>query len=145
MMKKENRGLPLVVLAFFFAGFFRLAAGPVFSQPVDGSRSAAAFSAAKRLAGKWVRADGGYVLDVEDVGDDGGLKVSYYNPRKIRVYESFWKYTDGRLYILVEMRDVNYPGSKYALFHDRERDLLIGVYYQAAMDRSFDVVFERME
>ena len=145
MVKQYNGALPPVLLALFFAGVFWLTSGPAFCETENDNWTDAAFSEAKRLAGKWVRPDGGYVLAIENVGAGGGLEVSYYNPRKIRVHEAFWKYRDGKLYLLVEMRDVNYPGSKYALFHDKGRDILIGVYYQAAMDRTFDVYFTRMK
>jgi hypothetical protein len=35
----------------------------------------------QRLIGQWVRPDGGYVLELKEIGDDGSLKAAYYNPR----------------------------------------------------------------
>jgi hypothetical protein len=45
--------------------------------------------------------------------------------------------------VFVELRDVNYPGSTYALTYDAERDQLKGIYYQAAMQQQFEVFFVR--
>ena len=47
--------------------------------------------------------------------------------------------------IFIELTDVNYPGSTYSLKYDRENDLLEGLYYQAALQRSFTVRFIRMD
>ena len=47
------------------------------------------------------------------------------------------------LEVFVELRDVNYPGSTYTLAYDRAKDLLQGVYFQATMRQSYDVIFFR--
>jgi hypothetical protein len=41
------------------------------------------------------------------------------------------------------LRDVNYPGSKYNLLYDRQKDLLIGNYFQAVNGINYDVAFTR--
>ena len=46
--------------------------------------------------------------------------------------------------VFLELRDVHYPGSTYTLTYDPARDQLQGVYYQAALQQRFDVVFVRM-
>jgi len=38
-----------------------------------------------------------------------------------------------------------YPGSTYTLTYDPRRDQLEGVYFQAAMQQRFDVVFVRLK
>jgi len=58
----------------------------------------------QRLAGRWLRPDGGYVL---------------------------------------ELRDVNYPGSMYNLRYDPENDRLNGTYFQAVQRETYDVEFVR--
>jgi hypothetical protein len=40
--------------------------------------------------------------------------------------------------------NIGYPGSKYTLLYDPERDALMGLYYQAVQKQSFDVMFIRM-
>jgi hypothetical protein len=42
----------------------------------------------ERLIGRWVRPDGGYVLEIRSVQDNDTLDVSYYNPRSINVYRA---------------------------------------------------------
>ncbi|MBE0617519.1 MAG: hypothetical protein IH608_06285, partial [Proteobacteria bacterium] len=38
---------------------------------------------AQRLVGRWVRPDGGYVLELVAIRDDGGVEALYFNPRPI--------------------------------------------------------------
>jgi hypothetical protein len=97
------------------------------------------------LAGRWQRPDGGYVLEISDIGPNGRAKAAYFNPRPIHVERAEWKDRDGPLQLFVELRDVNYPGSTYTLTYEAETDRLAGIYYQAAMRQTFDVAFERMK
>ena len=98
-----------------------------------------------RLEGKWLRPDGGYVLELRDVQSDGTLKAAYFNPRPINVGTAEWRRTDDRIQVFVELQDVNYPGSTYMLVYDPEHDRLLGYYYQAVAKETFDVVFVRKE
>lgn len=98
-----------------------------------------------RLAGRWQRPDGGYVLEISDIGPNGRAKAAYFNPRPIHVARAEWKDQDGLLQLFVELRDVNYPGSTYTLTYEAKTDRLAGIYYQAAMRQTFDVAFERMK
>ena len=98
-----------------------------------------------RIEGKWLRPDGGYVLELRDVKSEGKLKATYFNPRPINVGKAEWRNMDDRIQVFVELRDVNYPGSTYTLIYDPEHDRLNGYYYQAVMKGTFDVVFVRKE
>ena len=51
----------------------------------------------------------------------------------------------GELQVFVELRDANYPGHTYTLAYHRGKDVLQGVYYQPAMQQSFDVSFARQQ
>jgi len=102
------------------------------------------FAQAHKLAGTWVRPDGGYRMVIEDVGPDGDLTVSYYNPRRINVHSAAWKLEDSKLHVLVELRDVNYPGSVYRLTYLKDYDLMVGMYYQALEKRTYEVGFLRI-
>lgn len=96
------------------------------------------------LAGRWQRTDGGYVLEIRSVADDGSVQAAYFNPKPINVslaQASDWR---GAAALFVEFDDVNYRGSTYELLHVPDRDLLIGTYFQAAMGQTFDVVFQRI-
>ena len=96
------------------------------------------------LKGRWQRQDGGYVLEIRAVRDDGELDASYLNPRPIRVFKAEASQGGGAVRVFVELRDVNYPGSTYDLRYDAKSDALSGVYFQAVEKQKFDVAFVRL-
>ena len=108
-----------------------------------GSASKVAQAELNRIAGKWLRPDGGYVLELSDVKPDGKLRAAYFNPRPINVAKAEWRNMAGRIQVFIELRDVNYPGSTYTLIYDSEKDIFEGYYFQAVMKQTFEVVFER--
>lgn len=97
----------------------------------------------RALAGRWVRMDTPYVLEITSAGKDGTLKAGYYNPRSINISRAEARSNEGELEVFVELHDVNYPGSTYNLTYDRTRDLLVGVYFQAVTGQKYDVTFGR--
>ena len=97
----------------------------------------------QRLVGRWVRPDGGYLLEVREVGKDGSMKAGYFNPRPINVAKAEWRQKDGVLTVFVELRDVNYPGSTYTLQYDPASDRLRGRYFQAVEKQTFAIEFAR--
>jgi hypothetical protein len=97
-----------------------------------------------KLVGRWLRADGGYILQLSDPGSDGSLKAEYFNPRPINVAHAAWKHQEGYLGVFIELRAPNYPGSTYTLAYDHANDRLLGIYFQAAMQQKFEVEFERI-
>jgi hypothetical protein len=99
----------------------------------------------ERLVGRWVRPDGGYVLEIRSAQPDGKLDAAYLNPRSIKVSRAEWRREEGRLLVFVELRDVNYPGSTYNLRFVQDKDRLIGAYYQAVQKQTFDVEFARQK
>ena len=96
------------------------------------------------LVGRWLRADGGYILQLTDPGPDGRLQAAYFNPRPIHVARAAWKHQEGYLGVYIELRAPNYPGSTYTLAFDQARDRLVGIYFQVAMQQKFEVEFERI-
>lgn len=98
-----------------------------------------------KLVGRWLRPDGGYILELSQPGPKGVLKAAYFNPRPIHVSRAEWKHQEDQLRIFVELRDRNYPGSTYTLVYVPDRDQLTGHYYQAALGQTFDVVFVRQK
>ena len=98
-----------------------------------------------KVVGRWMRTDGGYVLQLSNPTFDGRLTAAYFNPRPINVSRSGWKLEEGYLLVLVELRDEGYPGSAYTLAYQPDTDRLVGLYYQAAVQQQFDVVFERIK
>jgi hypothetical protein len=95
------------------------------------------------LVGRWLRPDGGYVLELSDPAPDGRLKAAYFNPRPINVSRAEWKVQGDQLRAFVELRDAHYPGSTYTLTYRPATDRLVGVYFQAVLQQQFDVEFER--
>jgi len=95
------------------------------------------------VKGRWVRPDGGYLLEIREVEPDGRLAAGYFNPRPIHVEKAEAFLKEGRCEVFIELRDVNYPGSTYRLVYDPEKDILSGVYFQAVERVEFRVYFER--
>jgi hypothetical protein len=98
-----------------------------------------------RLTGRWLRPDGGYILELSDIGPKGLVKAAYFNPRPINVSRAEWRRQEDRLGLFVELRDVNYPGSTYTLVYQGKNDRLVGIYYQAALRQRFNVEFVRVK
>ena len=96
-----------------------------------------------KLNGRWVRTDGGYILSVKDVDPGGKMDAAYYNPRPINVSKAQATQDGATLKVFVELRDAGYPGSTYTLSYDPKTDRLGGLYYQAAIQQRFDVIFVR--
>jgi hypothetical protein len=95
------------------------------------------------LEGRWVRPDGGYILELWDIKKDGSVSAGYYNPRPINVFSAKWSRKEGEINLFVELRDVNYPGSKYNLLYDPKSDRLKGTYFQAVEKQTFNIEFVR--
>lgn len=99
----------------------------------------------KQIEGYWVRPDGGYILYLQKVQEDGSLTAAYFNPRPINVFRTELSSKEGKINLFVELRDANYPGSTYTLAYDPATDRLRGVYFQATSGNSFHIEFERMK
>jgi hypothetical protein len=122
------------ILVAVFAGI-----SEVLSQSEKAPQEKAEKNPYERLAGKWVRPDGGYILELREVGSTGSLKAGYYNPKSIKVHSASWQSVEGKLKIFVELRDINYPGSTYNLQYDPMSDRLKGKYFQAVAGQTFEV------
>jgi hypothetical protein len=95
------------------------------------------------LKGKWLRPDGGYVIEIRSIDPSGKIDVAYFNPNPIKVATAQLRQENGGLNLFIELRDTGYPGCTYKLVYDREHDQLKGVYYQAAVQESYDIYFVR--
>ena len=65
----------------------------------------------QRLIGRWVRPDGGYILELKEIRKNGNLKAAYFNPQPIKVFKAEWNRKKDGINVFVELRDVNYLGS----------------------------------
>jgi hypothetical protein len=115
------------------------ATSPDSATPGDGKTNL------KRLVGRWLRPDGGYVIEIRSVHADGRLDAGYYNPSPINVSQAKASHKGDALHVFIELYDEGYPGSTYDLTYNPQSDAFIGTYFQAALRQSFDVVFVRMK
>jgi len=99
----------------------------------------------RRIEGRWLRPDGGYILEVRAIKKDNSVEAAYFNPRPINVHEAHYQIKEGKINLFVELRDVNYPGSRYHLEYDPRLDKLVGFYFQAVQRQTFDVEFVRVK
>ena len=97
------------------------------------------------LNGRWLRPDGGYVLEVRSVDSSGKIDAAYLNPKPINIAKAEATRDGSTVKVFVELRAPNYPGSTYTLTYDQERDQLRGIYFQAVQRQSFNVYFVRMK
>jgi len=118
-------------------------AGPGSSRRADGAAPASVDF--QVLVGKWVRPDGGYVISVRSVDPKGRVDAGYFNPRPINVSRAEASVEGKAVKLFMELQAAGYPGSTYELIYDPGNDALVGVYFQAAMQQSFEVVFVRTE
>ena len=95
------------------------------------------------LVGDWIRTDASYLVKIIKVNEDRTLDAQYFNPNPIKVGKANWEESYGNLKIIIELRDVNYPGSTYTLNYLPDRDMLAGDYYQAVEGLTFYVEFAR--
>lgn len=128
----------LCVMATFFIGLTIASAQDVKLQTKDSQNNQY-----QRLEGRWVRPDGGYILELKNVGSSGDLKAMYFNPRPINVGISNWRKEESKLTVFVELRDINYQGSTYMLQYDPDSDQLKGKYFQAPTGMTYEIEFLR--
>jgi hypothetical protein len=155
-----KRGSPRLAVVFVAAavmlalGFWwwksRSADLPPTTKPLAGANAANLTSADgnaefQKLTGRWQRPDGGYIFEVRSVAADGVIDAAYFNPKSIHVANAEASRNGDTIKVLIELRDVNYPGSTYTLTYDPASDLLKGIYYQAAEKQRFEVAFVRMK
>jgi len=133
----------IMFATIFCAGFLMLLTVTGWTQNVPRTEKYQGSANFKRLEGRWVRPDGGYVLEIGNIAKDGSMTAAYFNPKPIRVFQAKANRKDGKIHLSVELRDVNYPGSMYALEYDPRSDRLKGTYFQAVERLSFNIEFVR--
>ena len=129
----ETKRIPPWAVMILCLGLMQMAAGVAAAQLLD----------FKVIAGQWARIDGSYTLHVEEITSEGAVNVRYFNPGEIHVAQSQAGVQDDRIKLFVKLQDKGYPGCTYTLFYYPEQDVLAGAYYQAAVDRTYEVIFVR--
>ena len=106
--------------------------------------SSEGLSSFEKLKGRWLRAEGSYIVEVRSVEASGKMDAAYFNPRSINVAKAEAKKAGEDLNVFVELRDVNYPGSTYTLTYQPATDRLVGTYFHAVSGQNMDVEFSRL-
>jgi lipopolysaccharide export LptBFGC system permease protein LptF len=137
----------LMVTIVSLAIVFGLQSGPECSAQAkkESSQETKTKTGFEVLEGRWLRPDGGYIIQIRSVDAGGKMMAGYFNPRPINVSKAQASKEGGKIKVFVELSDVGYPGSTYTLTYDPKEDVLRGIYYQAAMKQNFDVYFTRMK
>jgi hypothetical protein len=142
--RKIKMLIAALVLSFFYTAGFTGHTSEAASAGEVEKKSSAQIDF-RRLEGRWVRPDGGYILELRNIQKDGSVAAAYFNPRPINVFRAEVSRKDGTITLFVELRDVNYPGSTYKLLYDAATDRLRGAYFQAVQGQIFDVEFVRVK
>lgn len=137
-----------VAVAGIYLVFTRHDHSPRGVESASDSRSKAATRGSadfQTIVGRWMRPDGGYIISVRSVDPDGLVDAGYFNPRPINVSRAEASAEGNTVKLFIELQAAGYPGSTYELIYDPGNDALVGVYFQAAMQQRFQVVFVRTE
>jgi hypothetical protein len=121
-----------------------VAAHPVQIQADERNAETLVPSSLTRLVGRWRRHDGGYILDIKAVHDDGKIDATYLNPRSIHVSKAEAITRGGHVIVAVTLQDRGYPGNMYTLTYDPHADRLEGVYHHRGLGQQFAVEFTRL-
>src|SRR5574341_375533 len=148
-LQSARRRIPLVLPILLAASvvavvFFFWLGKEITNSPTAANETTAASTDLQKLKGQWLRPDGGYIIEIRSIEADGKVQAAYYNPKPIRVSRATAGQEGAAATLFIELNDVGYPGSTYTLNYDPANDRLLGIYYQAAMQQSFEVVFVRM-
>jgi hypothetical protein len=114
------------------------------TQTTNARSSSEALLAFEKLKGRWLRAEGSYIVEVRSVKPGGKMDAAYFNPRPINVAKAEAMKAGEVLKVFVELRDVNYPGSTYTLTYQPATDRLAGTYFHAVSGQNMDVEFSRL-
>jgi hypothetical protein len=96
-----------------------------------------------RLVGRWLRSDSDYTIAIAGATPDGKLDAQYLNPNPIHVSKAEWRAYEGKLLVLLELTDRNYPGNFYTLTYDPGSDSLSGIYHHLGLNQEIEVAFSR--
>jgi hypothetical protein len=134
--------MPLAVLAFAAVACVASlqAQTPAASPARPGAKAAAGFGV---LIGRWLRPDGGYVINIRGVDAEGRLDAAYANPNPLPFARAEAARDGKTLKLFFKITAGGYGGSTYTLAYDPENDVLKGIYYQAVAQQRFDVYFIR--
>jgi hypothetical protein len=147
--RKKKRKWPILLICLVVLGLAAVVVYGLMDRFSPETATTATISPKKervdfdRLVGRWVRPDGGYVIEIRRIHTDGKVNAAYFNPRPIHVSRSNVSEENGIIQLFIELQGQGYPGSTYTLKYNSESDVLVGVYFQAVIKQPFEVVFQR--
>lgn len=97
------------------------------------------------LKGIWGRTEGPGEINISEVVDNGVLKATFYNPKLINIEKAVWTNSSDVLRIYILLREDNYLGSSFSLNYIAEKDILLGVYFDALTNESYTTSFKRVK
>jgi hypothetical protein len=103
-------------------------AHPVTETKAVNSARTASNSEFEKLKGRWRRPDGGYIMAINSIADNGAMDAAYFNPYPIHVGNAVASWDGSLTKVFLELRDIKYPGSTYTLTYDPSSDRLQGIY-----------------
>lgn len=128
------------ILLFFLQAFSVFYLKPVCA---DEAASPALKKVYNIIAGDWQRSDGNYRINVSEVQKEGQVNVKYFNPRPIHIANANVSTEKEMIKLFIKFQDKGYEGSTYRLYYYAQKDALVGFYYQAPTDRTYQVIFLR--
>ena len=116
---------------------------PAPTAPTATSAATVPAAGVAKVKGRWLRPDGGYILAITTIAADGRAEAGYFNPNPIKVAWATVNAEGADIRVKVELRDENYPGCLYKLNYAPDKDRLVGTYFQAQMQQTYEVEFVR--
>jgi hypothetical protein len=146
---RKTAGMAIIALAVLAVAAGLIAYNFIQSEPalapapVSGDSKSEPTVESQKLIGRWLRPDGGYVIEIRNINSGGTMEAGYFNPRPINVSRAEVSRKKGDLEVFIELQDTGYPGSTYTLIYNPQQDMFYGIYYQATLGQSFEVIFVR--
>ena len=119
------------------------ATAPTATAPAPTPAATVPAAGVAKVKGRWLRPDGGYILAITTIAADGRAEAGYFNPNPIKVAWATVNAEGADIRVKVELRDENYPGCLYKLNYAPDKDRLVGTYFQAQMQQTYEVEFVR--
>jgi hypothetical protein len=124
------------------------AVGAVRAQPAAAGASVPRGGAGPRtgfdaLVGGWSRTDGNYHIVVREVGPDGALQATYFNPNPLPFARAQARREGGAVHAQFVLEAGGYGGSTYELRLDADGSRLVGSFDQRVAQQRFAVQFLR--
>src|SRR5258705_9204662 len=113
--KLVGRALFVLVLAPASVGV-ALAQGAPATGPV--TPLVARKAGIEALKGTWVRPDGGYTIAITNIGANGELEATYFNPSRLPFAKAQASREGATVHAFFELRAGGYNGSTYELAYD---------------------------